>query len=85
MQYFYSERVDISVYMRIMKAYRAKHKQTKQGGNKKMKTIWHRSKEGNLYMQEELKLYYLENVEFDRFEFCNFLAWIDNKEFVRIN
>ena len=50
-----------------------------------MKTIWYRSKEGNLYMQEELKLYYLENVEFDRFEFCNFLSWIDNKEFVRIN
>ena len=50
-----------------------------------MKTIWYRSKAGNLYMQEELKLYYLENVEFGRFEFCNFLAWIDNKEFVRIN
>ena len=50
-----------------------------------MKPIWYRSKEGNLYMQEELKLYYLENVEFDRFEFLNFLAWIDNKEFVRIN
>ena len=50
-----------------------------------MEIIWYRSKEGNLYMQEELKLYYLENVEFDRFEFCNFLAWIDNKEFVRIN
>ena len=50
-----------------------------------MKTIWYRSKEGNLYMQEELKLYYLENVEFDHFEFCNFLAWIDSKEFVRIN
>ena len=57
----------------------------KQGGHKKMKTIWYRSKEGNLYMQEELKLYYLENVEFDHFEFCNFLAWIDNKKFVRIN
>ena len=50
-----------------------------------MKIIWYRSKEGNLYMQEELKLYYLENVEVNRFEFCNFLAWIDNKEFVRIN
>ena len=50
-----------------------------------MKTIWYRSKEGNLYMQEELKLYYLENVEVGRFEFCNFLAWVDNNEFVRIN
>ena len=50
-----------------------------------MEIIWYRSKEGNLYMQEELKLYYLENVEGGRFEFCNFLAWIDNNEFVRIN
>ena len=50
-----------------------------------MKTIWYRSKEGNLYMQEELKLYYLENVEVERLGFCNFLAGIDNKEFVRIN
>ena len=50
-----------------------------------MEIIWYRSKEGNLYMQEELKLYYLENVEFDRFEFLNFLAWIDNRGFVRIN
>ena len=50
-----------------------------------METIWYRSKEGNLYTQEDLKLYYLENVEVDHFEFCNFLAWLDNNRFVRIN
>ena len=50
-----------------------------------MKTIWYRSKEGTLYMQEDLKLYYLENVEFGHFEFCNFLVWLDNNGFIRIN
>ena len=33
-----------------------------------MKTIWYRSKEGNLNMKEEVKLYYMENVEVDGFE-----------------
>ena len=37
MQYFYNKAIDISGYMYIMKAYRAKHKKTKHilGGNKK--------------------------------------------------
>ena len=39
MQYFYNRYIDFSGYMRIIKAYRAKHKQTKHilGGTKKWK------------------------------------------------
>ena len=62
-----------------------KNQYTIKKDHEHMEAIWYRSKEGTLYMQEDLKLYYLENVEFGHFEFCNFLAWIDNNEFVRIN
>jgi hypothetical protein len=51
----------------------------------KMKTIWYKGVKGGLYMQEELKLFWFEENPNEKFELCNFLAWIENKGFVREN
>lgn len=50
-----------------------------------VKTIWYRGKNNGLYMQEELKLIYMEENPKEKFNYNNFLAWIDNKEFIRID
>lgn len=46
--------------------------------------IWYRGKDGGLWLQEELKLEYMER-EPGRFELCNFLAWVEKLGFQRIN
>lgn len=48
-----------------------------------MKTIWYKGVNGGLYMQEELKLFWFEENPNEKFELCNFLAWIENKGFIR--
>ena len=64
MQYFYNKAIDIFGYMRIMKAYIAKHKQTKHilGGTKNVKiqlsgSSYQRRKTGNFGKSKRLELY----------------------------
>lgn len=49
-----------------------------------METIWYKGKDGGLWMQEELKLEYL-NRNFNPFELCNFLSWLEALGFERLN
>lgn len=47
-------------------------------------TIWYKGVNEGIYMQEELKLAYMEETK-EKFELCNFIAWMDKKGFKRIN
>ena len=48
-------------------------------------TIWYKGTNEGFYMYEELKLMYMEENPKEKFELCNFNAWIDSKGFKRIN
>ena len=50
-----------------------------------MNTIWYKGINDGLYTQEELKLFWFDENPSEKLELCNFLAWIENKGFVREN